>query len=60
MDRYRGWVSDALAPLEEFIDHEVDPRLLFTELLEIAEGETARDSGGAEARRDDARELTGV
>ena len=37
--RYRGWVSEVVAPLEEFIDHTVDPRELFTDMHEIAEGE---------------------
>ncbi|KAL5478822.1 hypothetical protein ACEPAI_2099 [Sanghuangporus weigelae] len=40
MDRYRGWVSEVVAPLEEFIDHTVDPRELYTDLQEIAEGES--------------------
>ncbi|KAL5498298.1 hypothetical protein ACEPAH_2439 [Sanghuangporus vaninii] len=40
MDRYRGWVSEVVAPLEEFIDHMVDPRELYTDLQEIAEGES--------------------
>ncbi|KAI5117130.1 hypothetical protein M0805_007714 [Coniferiporia weirii] len=38
--RYNGWVSEVVAPLEEFIDHTVDPRELFTEMQEIAEGES--------------------
>lgn len=38
--RYRGWVSEVVAPLEEFIDHNSDPRELFKDLREIAEGES--------------------
>ncbi|EJD05054.1 kinase-like protein [Fomitiporia mediterranea MF3/22] len=40
LQRYRGWVSEVVAPLEEFIDHSFDPRELFTDLQEIAEGES--------------------
>lgn len=38
--RYRGWVSEIVAPLEEFINHTVDPHDLFEDLQEIAEGES--------------------
>lgn len=40
MQRYRGWVSEILAPLEEYINHDVDPRKLFSDMQEIAEGES--------------------
>lgn len=40
MARYRGWVSEVLAPLEDFIDHYTDPRELFANMQEIAEGES--------------------
>ncbi|PPQ74324.1 hypothetical protein CVT26_004244 [Gymnopilus dilepis] len=38
--RYRGWLSDVVAPLEEFIDEAVDPREHYLDLAEIAEGES--------------------
>jgi hypothetical protein len=38
--RYRGWLSAVVAPLEEFIDEVVDPRDYYQDLLEIAEGES--------------------
>ncbi|KAF9526014.1 kinase-like domain-containing protein [Crepidotus variabilis] len=38
--RYRGWLSDVVAPLEEFIDEQVDPREHYLDLNEIAEGES--------------------
>ncbi|KLO17715.1 kinase-like protein [Schizopora paradoxa] len=40
MARYRGWVSEVLTPLEDFIDHHVDPRELYADLQEIAEGDS--------------------
>ncbi|KAH9476995.1 Serine/threonine-protein kinase pakC [Psilocybe cubensis] len=38
--QYRGWLSDVVAPLEEFIDEAVDPRDHYLDLTEIAEGES--------------------
>ncbi|KAG5644279.1 hypothetical protein DXG03_008764 [Asterophora parasitica] len=38
--RYRGWLSEVVAPLEEFIDETVDPREFYLDLQEIAEGES--------------------
>ncbi|GLB44224.1 putative protein tyrosine kinase [Lyophyllum shimeji] len=38
--RYRGWLSAVVAPLEEFIDEAVDPRDFYLDLQEIAEGES--------------------
>lgn len=38
--RYRGWLSAVVAPLEEFIDDAVDPREFYLDLQEIAEGES--------------------
>ncbi|KAF8999771.1 hypothetical protein BDQ17DRAFT_1427513 [Cyathus striatus] len=38
--RYRGWLSEVVAPLEEFIDETVDPRDHYLDLQEIAEGES--------------------
>lgn len=38
--RYRGWVSEVLAPLEDFIDHATDPKDLYADLQEIAEGDS--------------------
>ena len=38
--QYRGWLSDVVAPLEEFIDEAVDPRDHYLNLKEIAEGES--------------------
>ncbi|PPR01671.1 hypothetical protein CVT24_001500 [Panaeolus cyanescens] len=38
--RYRGWLSAVVAPLEEFIDEAVDPRDHYLDLREIAEGES--------------------
>ncbi|KAK7045473.1 hypothetical protein VNI00_007726 [Paramarasmius palmivorus] len=38
--RYPGWVSEVLKPLEEFIDEQVDPREYYSDLQEIAEGES--------------------
>ncbi|RDB23610.1 Serine/threonine-protein kinase pakA [Hypsizygus marmoreus] len=38
--RYRGWLSAVVAPLEEFIDEAVDPREYYLDLQEIAEGES--------------------
>ncbi len=40
MSRYRGWVSEVLTPLEDFIDHYADPRELYADLQEIAEGDS--------------------
>jgi Protein kinase domain len=37
--RYRGWLSEILVPLEEFIDDRVEPRDRYVDLKEIAEGE---------------------
>jgi len=38
--RYRGWLSAVVAPLEEFIDEAVDPRDHYLDLREIAEGDS--------------------
>ncbi|KAJ7079965.1 kinase-like protein [Mycena belliarum] len=38
--RYAGWVASAVAPIEEFIDEQADPRDFYTDLQEIAEGES--------------------
>ncbi|KAF8966927.1 kinase-like protein [Flammula alnicola] len=38
--RYRGWLSAVVAPLEEFIDESVDPRDHYLDLKEIAEGDS--------------------
>ncbi|KAF9480273.1 hypothetical protein BDN70DRAFT_857053 [Pholiota conissans] len=38
--RYRGWLSAVVAPLEEFIDEAVDPRDHYLNMTEIAEGES--------------------
>ncbi|KAJ7584984.1 STE/STE20/PAKA protein kinase [Mycena floridula] len=38
--RYRGWVSNVVRPLEEFIDETVDPHDYYLDLKEIAEGES--------------------
>ncbi|KAH6904493.1 STE/STE20/PAKA protein kinase [Coprinopsis sp. MPI-PUGE-AT-0042] len=38
--RYRGWLSEVLKPLESFIDEGVDPRDHYLDLKEIAEGES--------------------
>ena len=40
VNRYRGWVSKMLSPLEEYINHDIDPRRLFKDMQEIAEGES--------------------
>jgi len=37
---YRGWLSEVVAPLEEYIDEAVDPRNHYLDLKEIAEGES--------------------
>ena len=37
---YRGWLSEVVAPLEEYIDETVDPRNHYLDLKEIAEGES--------------------
>jgi hypothetical protein len=37
---YRGWLSEVVAPLEEYIDETVDPRDHYLDLKEIAEGES--------------------
>ncbi|KAF8905608.1 kinase-like domain-containing protein [Mucidula mucida] len=38
--RYRGWLSEVVRPLEEFIDEPIDPREYYFDLQEIAEGES--------------------
>ncbi|KAI0311669.1 kinase-like domain-containing protein [Amylostereum chailletii] len=38
--RYPGWLSHVVQPLSEFIDSSLDPRELFADLQEIAEGES--------------------
>lgn len=38
--RYHGWVNEVIAPISNFIDDTVDPRDLFADLQEIAEGES--------------------
>lgn len=38
--RYRGWLSEVVKPLEDFIDEAIDPREYYTDLQEIAEGES--------------------
>ncbi|KAF5327955.1 hypothetical protein D9758_016782 [Tetrapyrgos nigripes] len=38
--RYRGWLSEVLKPLEGFIDEPIDPREYYLDLQEIAEGES--------------------
>lgn len=40
LQRYRGWLSEVVAPLEEYIDDAVDPRDFYVESQEIAEGES--------------------
>lgn len=37
-EKYRGWLSEVLSPLEEFLN-DADPHKIFTDLQEIAEGE---------------------
>ncbi|KAI9060149.1 kinase-like protein [Trametes sanguinea] len=38
--RYPGWLSAVVAPLKSFINDQVDPRDLYADLREIAEGES--------------------
>jgi len=38
--RYPSWLAAVVLPLAEFIDDAVDPRALFTDLQEIAQGES--------------------
>ncbi|KAL0575095.1 hypothetical protein V5O48_006871 [Marasmius crinis-equi] len=38
--RYPGWLSEVVKPLEEFIDEQIEPREYYLELQEIAEGES--------------------
>ena len=38
--RYPSWVAASVLPIAEFIDDSSDPRALFTELQEIAQGES--------------------
>ncbi len=38
--RYPGWLSSVVAPLKTFINDQLDPRDLYTDLREIAEGES--------------------
>ncbi|KAI0692334.1 kinase-like domain-containing protein [Cytidiella melzeri] len=38
--RYSGWVTALVAPIKEFIDETVDPRDLYADLHEVAEGES--------------------
>ncbi|KAH7880500.1 kinase-like protein [Lentinula edodes] len=38
--RYRGWLSEIVKPLEEFIDEPIDPRDYYLDLTEVAEGES--------------------
>jgi len=45
--RYPGWLSSVVEPLEQFIDEAVDPRDYYLDLHEIAEG----DSGSVFASR---------
>lgn len=45
--RYPGWVSSVVEPLKDFIDGQTDPRNLYIDLQEIAEG----DSGSVFAAR---------
>ncbi|TFK71530.1 hypothetical protein BDN72DRAFT_431782 [Pluteus cervinus] len=40
LQRYRGWLSEVVAPLEEFIDEPIDPREFYIDLREVAEGES--------------------
>lgn len=40
IERYPGWLSGVVNPLESFIDATVDPRDHYVELQEIAEGES--------------------
>lgn len=39
-DRYHGWMSEVVRPLEAYIDQGVDPRDHYVDLKEIAEGES--------------------
>ncbi|KAI0339084.1 kinase-like protein [Trametopsis cervina] len=38
--RYSGWVAELVSPIKELIDDTVDPRDLFADFQEIAEGES--------------------
>ena len=38
--RYPAWLAAVVLPLAEFIDDSADPRVLFTDLQEIAQGES--------------------
>ncbi|KAI0776756.1 kinase-like protein, partial [Trametes elegans] len=38
--RYPGWLSAVVAPLKQYINDQVDPRELYADLREIAEGES--------------------
>ena len=38
--RYGGWIYGIIKPIEEFIDEPVDPRDYYTDLQEIAEGDS--------------------
>ncbi|PFH46285.1 hypothetical protein AMATHDRAFT_8016 [Amanita thiersii Skay4041] len=38
--RYRGWLSEVVKPLEQFIDEAVEPRDHYINLQEIAEGDS--------------------
>ncbi|KAL1745326.1 kinase-like domain-containing protein [Schizophyllum fasciatum] len=38
--RLQGWLADAVAPFADYIDSAVDPRAVYVDLQEIAEGES--------------------
>ncbi|KAI0092309.1 kinase-like protein [Irpex rosettiformis] len=38
--RYAGWVTEVVSPIKDFIDDTVDPRDLYADLQEVAEGES--------------------
>ncbi|KAF8626028.1 hypothetical protein AX15_005118 [Amanita polypyramis BW_CC] len=55
--RYRGWLSEVVKPLEEFIDEAIDPREYYIDLQEIAVGESGSVFAAQIARNEDLSKL---
>ncbi len=58
--RYAGWVTEVVSPIKEFIDDTVDPRDLYADLQEVAEGESGSVFAARVVRSANAQEYVAI
>ncbi|KAI0759668.1 kinase-like protein [Irpex lacteus] len=58
--RYAGWVTEVVSPIKEFIDDTIDPRDLYADLQEVAEGESGSVFAARVVRSANAQEYVAI